>query len=211
MTTLSSAQRISPIAPVSNDIPMGILNLVDLSLVARSGAKGQDMPAWAQAAGVPLPAAPNRAVRHAKGGLVAQLSAGEVLLLGSPRVDDAPWITEAEAHLGRGQGLCYGLPRSDSHAWFCVMGEDAPAMFAKVCGVDLRPNAFADLAIAQTSVARINAIVIRDDEAFKDKASFPCYHVLADWPSARSLWGYLLDAMAEFEGQAMALGAWAKS
>jgi len=199
---LSLAQRISPIAPVLNAGSQDGLVLVDLSLVPRSGAKGQDMAGWAAMAGLPLADASNQAVRHPKGGLVARLSAGEILLLGDPFADDASWISAAQTHLDRGHGLCYPVPRADSHAWFCVQGEDAPAMFAKVCGVDLRPKAFADLQIAQTSVARVNAIVLRDDQAFKDKADFPCYHVLADWPSARSLWGYLLDAMTEFGGQA---------
>ncbi|MEG3619201.1 hypothetical protein V5T82_12105 [Magnetovibrio sp. PR-2] len=174
------------------------LQLVDLSMVSRAGAKGTDTPAWMKAAGLPLPEASNTSVRH-EGGLVARLAPGEVLLLDNPRAPGS-WTQDAMTHLGAGQGLCFPMPRFDSHAWFTVVGEAAPQMFAKVCGVDLRPKAFADLQIAQTSVARINAIVIRDDETFKDKSKFPSYHVLADWTSARSLWAYLMDAMAEFDG-----------
>jgi len=180
------------------------MTLVDLSLVTRSGAKGADMPRWLSDAGLPMPEHSNQGVRHPAGGIIARLSPGEVLLLGDPFAGDSPWIEAAKAHLGQGQGLCFPLPRADSHAWFCVVGESAPAMFAKVCSVDLSGRAFPDLHIAQTSVARVNAIVIRDDETFKDKSEFPCYHVLADWASARSLWDYLLDAMAEFGGRSAA-------
>jgi len=204
MTTPASFLQ-SPIASLPSQELGDALSTVDLSLVTRSGAKGADMPAWAAAAGLPLPELSNRAVRHPAGGIVARLSPGEVLLLGDPLCADSSWITSAKAHLGRGQGLCFPLPRADSHAWFGVVGEHAPAMFAKVCSVDLRPQSFADLHIAQTSVARVNAIVIRDDQSFKDKCDFPCYHVLADWASARSLWDYLLDAMAEFSGRSATL------
>jgi sarcosine oxidase subunit gamma len=87
------------------------------------------------------------------------------------------------------------MPRAESHAWFLVTGERAPGMFAKICGVDLRPHRFAIGAIAQTSLAKMSAIVIR-----ADLGEVPAYHVLADSASAEYLWGCLLDAMAEFAG-----------
>ena len=190
--------RVSPISPFESR-PDAPLRLADLSLVTRAGAKGADTAAWMNAAGVALPDQSNAAVRHPDGGLVARLAPGEVLFLGQPGGENA-WINAAMADLDAGRDLCFPVPRFDSHCWFAVLGEHAPDMFAKVCGVDLRPKAFADLSIAQTSVARVNAIVVRDDQTFKDKCEFPSYHVLADWPSARALWGYLLDAMAEFDG-----------
>jgi sarcosine oxidase subunit gamma len=93
-------------------------------------------------------------------------------------------------------GLCFQVPRRDSHAWLHLSGPQVPALFAKICGVDLRPKAFADLAIAQTSVARLSAIVIRDDRG----GSTPQFHLLADSASAIYLWDSLVDAMAEFAG-----------
>jgi sarcosine oxidase subunit gamma len=87
------------------------------------------------------------------------------------------------------------VPRRESHAWFRIIGTAAPEMFAKLCAVDLRPAKFPGDAIAQTSVARLNGIVIRDD-----LAQIPAYHLLADSASAEYLWRVLLDAMAEFDG-----------
>jgi sarcosine oxidase subunit gamma len=89
----------------------------------------------------------------------------------------------------------YPMPRAESHAWFIVAGERAPAMFAKLCGVDLRPHRFALGSIAQTSLAKMSAIVIR-----ADLGDAPAFHVLADSASAEYLWGCLVDAMAEFAG-----------
>lgn len=164
--------------------------LTDLSSVARTGFKGADTPHWLVAQGLTIPDVPNRAVVQADGSLLARLSAGEFLLLGRPEGGsglvetlDAAWSWEAEA------GLCFPLPRRDSHAWFRLRGPAVPAMMAKLCGVDLRRHVFADGAVAQTSVARLNGIVIRQGEDF---------HLLADSASAEYLRACVVDAMAEF-------------
>jgi sarcosine oxidase subunit gamma len=43
----------------------------------------------------------------------------------------------------------YPMPRADSHCWFMLTGEHAPAMFAKICGVDLRLHKFQQGASAE--------------------------------------------------------------
>ena len=73
-------------------------------------------------------------------------------------------------------------------------------MFAKVCGVDLRPAMFAVDAVAQTSVARLNAIVVR-----ADLETVPAFRLLGDSASAAYMWESLLDAMAEYGGAAVGL------
>jgi sarcosine oxidase subunit gamma len=87
------------------------------------------------------------------------------------------------------------VPRRDGTFWFMVVGRHAPAMFAKICGVDLRPRSFAKGAIAQTSVARTNCIVIG-----VRIGDLPAYHLLGDSASAAFMHASILDAMAEFEG-----------
>ncbi len=71
----------------------------------------------------------------------------------------------------------------------------AARMLAKLCGVDLRPRSFDDLEIAQTIVARLSAIVVRDDIG-----ETLAYHLLADSASALYLWDCVVEAMAEFDG-----------
>jgi sarcosine oxidase subunit gamma len=97
---------------------------------------------------------------------------------------------------------CYLVPRQDSHFRFMVTGRHAASAFAKICGVDLRPNTFEDLAIAQTSIAKSTAMVIRDDVG-----GTPAYHLLGDSASAGYMWDCLLDAMAEFGGRPVGLDA----
>lgn len=176
--------------------------LKDLSPLARTGFKGGETVAWLEGKGCTCPPAPNQAAVQPDGSLLARLSMGEFLLLGplggaASQVEalNSAWsIDEA--------GLCFQVPRRDSHAWFHLSGAKTPEMFAKLCGVDLRAKSFADLSVAQTSVARLSAIVIRDDRG----GAVPAFHLLADSASAVYLWDVLLDAMAEFEGSVAGLG-----
>src|SRR5262249_57341388 len=99
-----------------------------------------------------------------------------------------------------------GRRRAESQAWFGVTGEQAPAMCAKICGVDLRLHRFAAGAVAQTSVAKMSAFVIR-----ADLGGTPAFHLLADSASALYLWTCVLDAMAEFDGAPVGWSALRKS
>ena len=75
-------------------------------------------------------------------------------------------------------------------------------MLAKLCAVDLRPRGFPDLSVAQTSVARLNATLLREDIA-----GTVAFHCLFDSASALYLWQCLIDAMAEFDGRPVGLAA----
>ena len=183
------------------------MGLADLSPLPRTGFKGAGTPEWLAKQGVALPEESNRAMRQEDGAVAARLAPTELLILGSvvakddglPAALDAAWQAES---LPPDEQRGYPLPRRDSHAWFLVTGERAAAMFAKICGVDLRPGKFDDLAIAQTSIARITAIAIRDD-----RGGHPAYHLLCDSASANYFWDCLLDAMAEFDGRPVGLAA----
>jgi sarcosine oxidase subunit gamma len=172
------------------------LGLVDLSPLPRIGFKGRGTIAAMQAAGVAVEAQPNRAFRQPDGGLCLVLAPGEVLILSGLGGDG-----KLVGRLASGWSMddprdTYLVPRASTHAWLRVTGVHAPTMFAKICGVDLRPRKFANLAIAQTSVARLNGIVVRDDIG-----ETVAFHLLADSASAEYLWDCLVDAMAEFDGR----------
>jgi sarcosine oxidase subunit gamma len=182
------------------------LGLADLSPLPRAGFKGAGTTKWLAEQDVSVPPESNQAVAQDGGGLAARLASEEVLILGALTGEDdlparlgAAWAsapTPPETPRG------FPVPRADSHAWFLLTGSESPAMFAKLCGVDLRPAKFAVRRIAQTSIARLNGIVIRDD-----KGGLPAYHLLADSASAGYLWGCLCDAMTEFGGTPIGLRA----
>jgi sarcosine oxidase subunit gamma len=175
------------------------LGLAELSLLRRTGFKGSKVIPALEAKGVEL-TVPNQAVRQTDGGLAAVLAMTEVLLLAPLSGDDGQIRTlERGWSLDQADG-CYLAPRQDSHFWFAVTGEQASATLAKICGVDLRLARFADLSIAQTSVARSNCVVVR-----ADLGELPTFHLLGDSASAGYMWDCLLDAMAEFSGRPVGL------
>ncbi len=176
------------------------LGLAELSALPRIGFKGRAVLSQMNKEGVTLEFRPNRAFRQKDGTLAAVLAMTEVLLL-SPLHGAAPKLAELASSwsIETAEGG-YLVPRQDSHFRFLISGEHASAMFAKICGVDLRPKSFEDLAIAQTSIAKSTAIVIRDD-----LGALPAYHLLGDSASAGYMWDCLTDAMGEFGGRPIGL------
>lgn len=178
------------------------LGLADLSVMPHAGFKGRGTAEWLTAQGLDIGADSNKAYAQAGGELAARLAPTEIFLLDSLAGSgalmqrlNAAWKW-AETAPRPSQG--YPLPRQDSHGWFMLTGEFVPEMFSKMCGVDLRRDRFADGAIAQTSLAKMSAIIIRADRKAKDGRVNAAYHVLADLASAEYLWSCLMDAGAEF-------------
>ena len=182
------------------------LGLADLSPLPRLGVKGAGTTDWLAGQGIEIPAESNQAVRQASGVLAGRLAPPELLMLGDPSGYSGPIDALSAAWRAaptppeRPRG--YLLPRRHSHFWFLLSGDCTPRMFAKICGVDLRAGKFADGRIAQTSIARMNAVVIRDD-----RGGVLAYHLLGDSASAEYLWDCLIDAMAEFAGAPVGLEA----
>ena len=181
------------------------LGLADLSALARVGFKGPGTCRWLTDQGASLPSQPNQAVHQTGGELIARLAEEEALIL-SPLDRDQPGLVDqllrAWSAEGQPSPRGYPVPRQDSHAWLMVTGGHAADVFAKLCAVDLRPRHFADLSVAQSSVARLSAIVVRAD--LGDTLS---YALLTDSASANYLWDCLIDAMAEFDGRPVGLTA----
>ncbi|MEB6589816.1 MULTISPECIES: sarcosine oxidase [Pseudomonas] len=168
--------------------------LTDLSALARVGFRGSDSAAYLGERGYHLPALPNQALRQDDGGWVARLSASEYLLLGSVADLGARIAAEEETWLQDGRRN-YLLPRQDSHAWLQLSGEYCSAVMAKLCGVDLRTQAFPVGAVAQTSAARINVIVVN-----VGRDELPALQLLFDRASLAYFQVAVLDAMDEFDG-----------
>ncbi|MFO1039444.1 MAG: hypothetical protein U1E45_21575 [Geminicoccaceae bacterium] len=181
---------------------LSTLALVDLTPLPRTGFKGPGTPEWLTGQGVVLPD-PNRAAPQEDGSLVLRLAPREALILGPLQGGslvsrlDAAWPVDREGAPPRG----YPVPRADSHCWFLLSGEKAPSTLAKICGVDLRPQKFGELEIAQTQAMRISVILVRD------RGDPLRYHLLTDSASADYAWDCLVDAMAEFGGRPAGLSA----
>lgn len=179
------------------------LVISDLSEMPRLGFKGRGTLPAMQARGLQLENKPNRAFRQADRSLCLVLAASEVFLLGAPGSNNS--LTELENNWRiEDNENTYPMPRRHSHAWFALDGDAAPELFSKICAVDLRPHNFNDLAIAQTSVARLNAIVLRADTNERT-----IYHLLADSAASSYMLSCLKDAAGEFSGRIMDASAFA--
>lgn len=174
--------------------------LCDLSLLPRFGLTGPDASTELLVHGYRLPEFPNHALRQDNGDIVARLSANEYLQL-SHCTDAATTSAMQSPDVGRLQGS-YLLPRADSHSLFVLCGHFAAEVLSKLCGIDCRTGSFVNGRVAQTSVARQNGIIIRDD-----LGQTPGYLLLSATPAAEYLWDCVIDAMSEFGGQAIGIAA----
>jgi sarcosine oxidase, subunit gamma len=182
------------------------MGLADLSPMPRTGFKGAGAVEWLQGQGLAIGPDSNRGYRQAGGETALRLAPTEIFLIDSlagggalvERLNQAwHWGGERPRKL-----IGYPMPRADSHAWFALSGQAAPEMFAKICGIDLRPAKFGPGRIAQTSIAKMSGIILRQDQG-----ETPVFHLLADSASAEYLWDCLRDAMAEFGGAPVGLAA----
>ncbi len=178
------------------------LGLADLTPLRRLGFKGWNIDPWLAANGAAPGADSNRTYPQADGTRIARLGPGEVVLLGDragggtliDALDKAWSMADADG--------CFRVDREETSCWLLLSGAHAPAMLAKVCAVDLRPAFFTEHAIAQTNLARLNAVILR-----ADLGGMPAYDILSDIASAAYLWEALRDAMAEFDGAPVGLAA----
>lgn len=194
---IGDAALAERIGPAEADGPV----LVDLSPLPRLGFKGRGTVEAMRRRGVAVEAASegvaaNRVVAQPDGGLCLVLAPGEVLLL-APLDGDGGRLAALEAEWRlEDEERTYPVPRRDSHAWFALAGDAVPEALATLCGVDMRLHVFADGAIAQTSLARINAIVAR-----VDRGGTPIFHILADSAAAQYVWTCLAEALLLLGGR----------
>jgi sarcosine oxidase, subunit gamma len=187
---------------VADTAAHGGITIADLSPLPRLGFKGRGTIAAAQSRGIVVEPTPNRAFRQPDGGLCLVLAPGEIILLANLAGDDERLAQLETSWRIEDEERTYPLPRRDSHAWLAVAGEATPEMFAKLCAIDLRHDKFADLAIAQTSIAKMSAILVR-----ADIGANPVFHLLVDSAAALYFCDCLLDAADEFGGRIVGLKA----
>ncbi|MBT8101148.1 MAG: sarcosine oxidase, partial [Gammaproteobacteria bacterium] len=137
--------------------------LADLSLLRRAGITGPDSIAVLKAAGLELAERPNTSIVQKNGDCLARLSAREFLHVSMSSLGAAADAQASSAWTIPDGASSYELPRADSHCLFALCGDSAQELMSRLCGVDLSVSRFANGDVAQTSLARVNSIVIRHD------------------------------------------------
>ncbi|WP_017346669.1 hypothetical protein [Pantoea sp. A4] len=193
VTTSPLAHLTAGLKPVSTTSGVA---LQDASLQARVGFRGRQAAGWLELHGYQVPVRANQATLQKDGSLVVRLSASEFMLLADSAASQQS-VQQLEAGWQLSDIACYLLPRQDTHAWLRLRGPDIAAMMAKLCAVDLSAAAFPAGAVAQTSVARANSIVVNATKP-GESAEF---WLLIDSSLAAWFWEACGDAMTEFAGQ----------
>jgi sarcosine oxidase subunit gamma len=176
------------------------LALIDLSVAARIGFRGANAKSHLEDAQLPIPSKPNMMMQSKKESLMTlRLSDSEYWILDGS-TDGGEKLHELTALPVPDN--CYRLYCQHSHAWFMLTGQYIEQTMAKICGVDLRKLSFPLDTIVQTSVAKVNAVIVRHEVN-----EMPVFSVLSDSASAEYLWDCLLDAMDEFDGQVVGIDA----
>ncbi len=178
-----------------------VLGIADLSPLRRIGFKGWNIDAWLAAHGAVLGAESNVAYPQDDGARIARLAPGEVVVLGDLTGGGRLVDTLETAWSMEDADGCFFVPREEVACWFRITGQHVTEMFAKICAVDLRLDMFPPNAIAQTNVARLNAIIIRAD------LPTPTFDLIVDIASADYLWLQLIDAATEYTGKPVGLAA----
>lgn len=169
------------------------IQLEDWTEVSRIGFRGPAVTDFLLSEQLPVPEQPNQVLLAQSGIRVLRLSKTEFWL-----IDESQQNGQALADMeGRALKLenVYRLYCQHSHAAIVASGTECGSMFAKVCGVDLTHTAFAAGQIAQTSMARVNAIIINLSSHAQTSDR---YLILSDVSSSQHLWDSLMDAAEEF-------------
>jgi heterotetrameric sarcosine oxidase gamma subunit len=189
------------------------LTLADHTPLAKAGVRAAAGGAMARALGVPH----GRAARDAAGALVIGSGPGEWLLLAppgeqaalcrrlaalaarqAPGTGGAPGTGEAAAGKAAGAGeLVTILDLTHGRAVLRLTGPESAAALAKVCGIDLSDRVTPDGAAFRSSVAKLAADVVRDDQP-GPTAKIPSYLLHCERSYGQYLFGAVLDAGAEF-------------
>lgn len=186
----------------NQDAQLKQCGLIDLTHLSRVGFRGLDAASYLNQQGYSTPNSPNTLLAQMDGSVVGRLSATEYLLLGSLK-DFGTSVSELESAWQMEEArLNYLLPRQDSHAWLMLTGETVALVMAKLCGVDLSDEAFKSGQIAQTSVARVNAIVLNVSDS-----DCPKFSILCDRSASLYLWDVLIDAIQEFDGKVLGVNS----
>jgi heterotetrameric sarcosine oxidase gamma subunit len=85
-----------------------------------------------------------------------------------------------------------------THAYghLLLIGKYAADVLAKVCALNFSDSAFPNNHIAQTSLAKVRASIIRHDQN-----DVLAYQILVGYPVTAYVWDVFFDATQEFDGQ----------
>lgn len=85
-----------------------------------------------------------------------------------------------------------------------LAGRQSRAVLAKLCGLDFHSSVFPNHTAAQSELAKVSALIIRDDLS---SGTVPAYQIHVNRSEADYVWGAVFDAAGEFDVQAVGYAA----
>lgn len=164
----------------------GALTLTDHAPMAKVLVHAPATGSMAERLGVPF----GHARRADDGTLVLRVQPAQWLLLGEP--GRGPELAE-RWQAGAGDEFVSVVDVSSGRALLRLTGDDAPALLAKVCALDL--EGAPDGSARRSSVAKVTAEIVRDD----GPAGRRSFLIACDRSYGRYLFDALADAGAEFQ------------
>lgn len=143
-------------------LPTGTVSLTDLTAAPRFGLKGAGSAGWLAGKAIPLPAI-NRIAAH-RGMRVLRLGNEDFLLLAGQDEQGLGELADAWRRDTAPKG--YSSWREEGWAWMRLSGPLASEAMSRLCTLDFRAERFATDEIAQTRVARIEAVAFRSETGF---------------------------------------------
>jgi sarcosine oxidase subunit alpha len=123
---------------------------------------------------------------------VLRLRPDHVLLLTPPGHEGQ--VAEAlERALSQAPGCAHLTNVTSALSAFALVGPRAREVLAKLTSLDLRPHAFPDGACAQGGLAKVHAIILRQDWRL-----LPAYRLLVGREHGEYVWEVICEAGAEF-------------
>jgi heterotetrameric sarcosine oxidase gamma subunit len=125
---------------------------------------------------------------------LARLRADEFLFMAlSPSLEVG--ALEAQIAASSQTGLVTVTDMTHGHGILQLVGQHAPDVLAKLCGLDFSDTAFPDHHVAQTSLAKVAALILR-----LDGSGWRAYWVMVERSLAAYVWETMWAAMREFDG-----------
>lgn len=125
-------------------------------------------------------------------GLLANVRGDEFIIL--VRHEDVAALAEQITHAAGGAHITV-TDVTHGRGLMSLSGPLAPDVLPKLCALDFHDEAFPNQHVAQTSLAKVRALLIRLDD---DAAIGRAYFIAVDRSLAAYAWDALTDAMREF-------------
>ena len=143
-----------------------------------------------------LPHAPGQ-VSEVGDALLCRLTPSELYLLSTSPSAPLPPADELNAELSDAGCFAHATDYRHGSAVLRLSGSDAVGTMRKICGLDFSDSAFPNLAVRQTSAAKIKTLIVRSDER-EGEGGGHRYYLVVNRPFGEYMWHTVRDAALEF-------------